>query len=375
MRTGGVDGRLGLLAGAACYEASAAEPAKRPAPDLSGCIYQAAAGSGKSPLLKVLLSSVCENDCAYCAIRASGKAHRASLLPDELARSFDEMQRRRLVSGLFLSSGLCGNPVRTMDRLIDTVEIVRRRYRFRGYVHLKILPGALDDQIERAGLIADRVSINLESPNRERLSRIAPDKDFDRLLSVLDKVRRLTAGSESYAPAGPTTQFVAGAASESDSELLRSANALYRGYGLRRVYYSGFRPIVGTPLEDVPAMPARREATLYQADALLRQYGFAAEELVFDEGGGLPEGQDPKLAWAIHHPEAFPVEVNTADRRTLLKVPGIGPTGAERLLRVRRRQRVRDLGQLAGLGVVTRRCAPFVLLDGRRPDMQLPLPL
>lgn len=375
MKTNDLDAKLELLIGAACAEVSTAEPRPVRMPDLSGCVYRAARGSCRVSLLKVLLSNVCENDCAYCANRASAAIQRGTLGPEELARTFDSMRRSGLVEGLFLSSGLCGNPSRTMDQLLDTVDIVRGKYGFTGYVHLKILPGASADQIEHAGLIADRISVNLEAPNAKRLALIAPEKEFGDLLGILGKIRTLAASHSRFAPAGPTTQFVAGAASESDSELLSSATILYSRFGLSRVYYSGFRPVPGTPLQDVPPMPHQREARLYQADALLRDYGFAAADLPFDETGGLPQSQDPKLAWALRHPECFPVEVNTAGRKALLQVPGIGPTGADRILRLRRRVRLRDLGQLAKMGVATGRCAGFVTLDGKRPERQIPLPI
>ena len=389
MVSGGLDAKVEYLSAAACDEVSIAEPRRVLWPDLSGSIYRAARRGGHTSLLKVLLSNACENDCAYCANRSSASVPRATLKPDELARTFDEMRQAGLVEGLFLSSGLCGNAARTMDRLLDTVEIVRGRYRFDGYVHLKVLPGASADQIERAGSIADRVSVNLEAPNRRRLSLIAPDKPFDALVSIVDQIKTLQQRSvgaglprpvvaglpRPYAPAGQTTQFVAGAAGESDSELLGSAALLYGRYALRRVYYSGYRPVEGTPLEGVPAMPRRRQSRLYQADALLRGYGFEPGDLPFDEGGELPQDCDPKLAWAARHPEHFPVELNTAGRQALLRVPGIGPTGAERILRLRGRCRLKELRQLAKLGVAGGRCASFVLLDGRRPEQQLPLPL
>ncbi len=369
------DSTLDFLVGAACDEATGAGRQSAGLPDLTGAVFHAVAGSRRVPLLKVLLSNVCENDCAYCANRASASVRRCTVTPDQMARSFDAMRRGGLVQGLFLSSGLCGDSVRTMDRLLDTVDIVRSRYTFSGYVHLKILPGATIDQIERAGLVADRISVNLEAPSPGRLRTIAPDKRFDDLVGVLDWVSRLRARIPGFAPAGPTTQFVAGAAGESDRELLECAAGLYRRYGLRRAYYSPFRPVAGSPLSEVLPMSGWHEHRLYQADALLREYGFAAEEMPFAEDGDLPEGLDPKLGWALRHPESFPVEVNTAGRRDLLRVPGIGPTGAGRLLQVRRRTRVKELGQLQRLGVRADRCAPFVLLDGRRPPVQMSLPL
>lgn len=367
--------KIELLVGAACAESSRFEPTMPSVSDLPGEVFQAKARCRNVPLLKVLLSNSCQNDCAYCGTRASAPVRRCTLSPDEMARSFDLMRRSGLVEGLFISSGLCGDAVRAQDRLIDTVEIVRNRYEFRGYVHLKVMPGATADQVERAGMIADRVSVNLESPNSQRLSVIAPDKRFDGLLNLVGRIGKLQSRWDGYAPAGPTTQFVAGAAGESDQEILSCSDLLYRRHGLRRVYYSGFHPLIGSPLEDVPPMSPAREHRLYQADALLRQYGFGAEEMPFDEAGDLDGRADPKLAWALRHPERFPVEVNSADRNTLIRVPGIGPIGARRVIQARRQVRLRELGQLAALGVRTATCAPFVLLAGHRPAMQPRLPM
>ncbi len=367
--------KVELLVGAACVESTGFQPMTPPARDMAGEVFLAKARPRNTPLLKVLLSNACQNDCAYCGTRASASVRRCTLSPDELARSFDLMRRSGLVEGLFLSSGLCGDAVRTQDRLLDTVEIVRSRYQFQGYVHLKVMPGATADQVERAGLIADRVSVNLEAPNPQRLAMIAPDKQFGALLDLMGRIGRLQSQRIGYAPAGPTTQFVAGSAGESDRELLSCADLLYQRHGLRRAYYSPFRPVYGSPLEEVPPMSALREHRLYQADALLRQYGFVAEEMAFEDDGSLDGRADPKLAWALRHPERFPVEVNTADQRTLMRVPGIGPTGAKRLVAARRQVRLSELGQLARLGVRAEACAPFVLLAGRRPPMQARLPL
>jgi len=365
---------LDILVNAASYESTVGEARRLAAPDLSGAIYHAASAGGRVPLLKVLLSNVCENDCFYCANRASRSVRRCSLTPERLAAAFDRLYRSGLVKGLFLSSGLCGNAVATMDRLLDTVEIVRTKYEFRGYVHLKIMPGATADQIERAGQVADRVSVNLEAPNPARLGQIAPDKSFEELAATLAAISSLSVARRPFAPAGATTQFVAGASGESDDELLSTADTLYRRYNLARVYYSAFRPVSQTPLAEAPPMLSARERRLYQADALLRRYGFTAEELPFDERGNLPARVEPKIAWAMRHPEAFPVEVNAASRQELLRVPGIGPTIAERIVRARRQTRLRDVGQLAKLGARPTRLAPFVLLDGKRPDCQQTLP-
>ena len=357
-----------------CGEVCGTE-AHRVRDDLGRWIYPAVLPDGKKVyLLKVLLTNACENDCFYCANRASRNFRRLSFAPEELARAFDAMYRRGLVKGLFLSSGVCGAD-RTMDRMIATVELLRRKYAFPGYIHLKILPGASPAHIERAVELATRVSVNLEAPNPARLARIAPQKDFEaELLEPMRRVSSLIAEGEGrLAPAGQTTQFVVGAAGESDRELLSATERLYRELGLARVYFSAFQPVPDTPLDGHPPTPLLREHRLYQSDWLLRKYGFSLDDLVFDEKGNLPREADPKLMWALAHPERFPVEVNRASREELLRVPGIGPRSASRIVRLRRRGKFRHLSDLRKIGVVVKRAAPFVLLDGKRPLYQLRL--
>jgi len=348
--------------------------AHRQADDLGRWIYPAVMPDGKRiELLKVLMTNACEKDCGYCANRAGRCVRRTRLRPEELARSFDAMTRKGIAKGLFLSSGIVGGGAETMERLLETVELVRHRYQFRGYVHLKLLPGARRDQVERAGELADRVSINLELPTYARLHEVAPHKGRDELLDPMRWAADFQArGHGRWAPAGQTTQFVVGAGEESDVELLQTVSHLYAKLKLRRAYYSAFQPVPDTPLDAKPPTPLWREHRLYQSDFLLRQYGFRWDELVF-EGGLLPREADPKNAWARAHPELYPVEVNTAPRATLLRVPGLGPRSVDRVLRARRDHRVRDLGELAALGAVSGWAAPWVLLDGRRPPYQMAL--
>jgi putative DNA modification/repair radical SAM protein len=364
-----------------CGEACGTD-ASRVRDNLDHWIYPAAMPDGRRvKLLKVLLTNVCEKNCAYCAVRAGRDAQRFGFKPDELARVFDQMVHSRLVEGLFLSSGLCGNAQSTMDRMLATVETIRQRYQFKGYVHLKLLPGITRSQVERAGQIAQRVSINLEAPNSQRLSQIAPFKNRDELLNPMrwasEFMRadpdRASGGRGSWAPAGQTTQFVVGAADESDREILTTVGHLYGKVGLHRAYFSAFQPVRGTPLEDHAYTPAWREHRLYQCDFLFRQYGFGFDELVFDGQDHLPREADPKTMWAQTHPEFFPVEVNRASREALLRVPGIGPRSVGRILRARRETCLRSLRDLRNAGTVAGRAAPFILLDGKRPDYQLRL--
>jgi len=356
-------------------------PAASPA--LPGCLHQAHTPHGPIVLLKGLLSNACERNCLYCPFRAGRDFRRASFAPDELAAVFHRLYQAGLAQGLFLSSGLVGGGVRTQDQIIATAEILRRKYRFTGYLHLKIMPGAEPEQIRQTMLLADRVSINLEAPTPERLALLAPRKDFleelFRPLRQVEEVRREVGGRpgpwKSLHRSGPSlsTQFVVGPAGESDEELLRTTAYLFRHLHLARAYFSAFRPIPDTPLEARPAENPRRERRLYQASYLLRDYGFSVEELPLDKNGRLPLEEDPKLAWARRHLLESPVEVNTASRQELLRVPGIGPRLADRLLAARRLGRLRDLQDLGKLGIPVARAAPFILLDGRRPACQPPL--
>lgn len=334
-------------------------------------------GGKRIALLKTLLSSVCERDCYYCAFRAGRDCRRVAFSPDEFARAFDEMTRRGMAEGLFLSSGVAGGGVRTQDRLIAAAELVRRKFKFGGYIHLKLMPGAETDQIARALQLADRVSLNLEAPNTERLAKLAPHKMFiEELVQPLREAQRLRRAlwPQGGAPS-LTTQFVVGGAGETDRELLLTSSRLIRELGLARVYFSAFSPVPGTPLQDRLPTDPRREHRLYQCDFLLRQYGFEFGDLIFDKTGNLPLGADPKLAWARIHLTDAPIELNTAERQLLLRVPGIGPKTAEVILAERRRGKLRDWTDLARLGARAERAAPFILLDGKRPPYQLELGL
>ncbi len=331
------------------------------------------------PLLKTMMTTACERNCFYCPFRAGrSKTRRVTFSPDEMARAFADMGRAGVVEGLFLSSGIIGGGVRAQDKLLDTVEIVRRRG-YRGYVHLKIMPGAERDQVLRAMQLADRLSINLEGPTPERLATLAPKKQFvEELLTPLrwmEEIRRERPAHENVKGRWPssTTQFVVGAAGESDLELLNATHHLIHAASLKRAYFSAFHPLPDTPLENHPAENPWREHRLYQASFLFRDYGFDLEEMPFDERGRLPLDTDPKRAWAAVHLGEAPVEVNRAEREELLRVPGIGPKGAEAILRARQRATLRSVDELRRIGVRTKDIEPFVLLDGRRPAYQMRL--
>jgi predicted DNA-binding helix-hairpin-helix protein len=329
-------------------------------------------------LLKILQDNACLFDCAYCGIHASSRNPHVSIAPEELAALFMDMIARKMVSGLVLSSGISGSPNRAMQRMLDTVELLRQGYEFKGYIHMKIMPGCSFEYVEQAVRLADRVSLNLEAPTPERLALIADKKIFhSALLQPMRWVKQL-AQRGLVTSAGMTTQYVVGAAGEPDRELLTTTQMLVREVDLRRAYYSAFSPVPGTALaEHAPTSP-RREHRLYQADFLMRQYGFTAEEMVYRSDGNLPTGGDPKLIWARYHPERYPIEVNTASRADLLRIPGIGPVAAERILTMRRvRHTLRSVTDLKTMGAVANRALPFVLLDGRRltPDLPSPRPV
>jgi len=284
-----------------------------------------------------------------------------------------QMHNSGIVQGIFLSSAVAGGGPNTEDRLITTADILRNRYAFRGYIHLKIMPGTERDQIETAMRLADRVSVNLEAPNTRRLGSLAPHKSFnEELLQRLRWIEEIRRQKPGRWPSS-TTQFVVGAGDESDVELLTTTEFLHRQAGLARTYFMAFTPVPGTPLEDHPPTPREREHRLYQASFLLRDYGFSAEELPFNRTGDLPLEVDPKLAWARLNLKESPIEINGASRRELLRVPGIGPLGADRITKARQSGKLRDLSDLAKLGIVVKRTAPFILLDGRRPPHQLEL--
>ena len=336
-------------------------------------------GGRHAPLLKTMLTSVCERNCYYCPFRSGRDYRRATFQPDEMAALFDRMVQAGLVQGLFLSSGVVAGGISTQDKLIDTAELLRHKYDYRGYLHLKVMPGAERDQVFRAMQLADRVSINLEAPNGARLAKLSPTKRYlAELLQPLrwaEEIRQTRPAHLAFNGRWPSTvtQFVVGAAGESDLELLQTTQSLVQQLHLARTYFSRFSPISDTPMENVPAAEPLREHRLYQAFFLFRDYGFDLEEMPFGPAGNLPLDEDPKLAWAREHLLHHPVELNTATRRQLLRVPGIGPKSAGAILRARRQGTLCSLRDVRAAGVSARRAAEFVLLNGHRPARQLRL--
>lgn len=341
-------------------------------------VHPAQLPNGKQiKLLKTLLSSACERDCYYCPFRAGRDFRRATFKPEEFASLFMKLHQANIAEGIFLSSGIAAGGANTQNKLLDTAEILRKRLGFRGYLHLKIMPGAEKGQVERAMQFADRVSVNLEAPNTERLARLAPHKTFiEELLRPLrwvEEIRRSQPAYKFWNGRYPSTvtQFVAGGADESDLELLTTTDWLMKNVRLKRAYFSAFHPILDTPLENKPAVDPLREHRLYQASFLLRDYGFDLEDMPFLPDGNLPLPADPKLAWAQRNLVERPLEINRAEKSQLVRVPGIGLKGAEAILSARRTGKLRDLTSLRKLGIIVRRAAPYLLLDGRRPASQL----
>ncbi len=345
-------------------------------------VYKAAMPNGKRiSLLRVMFTDFCMMDCHYCPNSYWVPRERYAFKVDELARLFAEMHRRHMVDGLFLSSGIFKNPNATQERLLDVVDAVRSRYGFRGYVHLKVMPGTSDDALlEQSQRLGARLSINIESPSAEHLRKVSKMKDFDNgIIAPMQRISTLM--QERYGGAvGQATQMVVGAADESDWDIYTRMRSLYGDFGFKRVYYSAFRPVRHTPLEEHPATSPAREHRLYQMDWLSRIYGYDADELrpAFSEGGFLDPRTDPKLMIAMNDLERFPVDVNAAAEKVLLRVPGVGPVAAQRIIDQRREHSITQSRELQSMGVVLKRALPFLRFPGHRPtparQAELPLP-
>ena len=359
-----------------CFTPAAAKPTRqeRNAASLDRSIFRVMTPRGPKPLLRTMMTTACERNCFYCAFRAGrSSAERLTFQPDELAEGFLRMNKARLVDGLFLSSGIVGGGVRAQDKIIDTAEILRKKKQYDGFIHLKIMPGAEYEQVRRAMQLADRVSVNLEGATQGRLAKLAPQKEFwDELMQRLLWMHQIR--SQERVRSSSVTQFVVGAVGDTDLELVSLSEKLYRQAGLSRVYYSSFFPIPDTPFDNLAPASRKRQHRLYQASFLLRDYNWETEDIGFGADQNLRLDVDPKQAWADLHLRGSPVEVNHADRHTLLRVPGIGPKTVERILRARRRGTLTELKDLRALGVPSpKKAAPYVLLNGRQPVHQLPL--
>lgn len=374
--------RLKLLSSQMHLEPSEGDECPRMSPIKEDSIYTSKAvlpNGQRIRLLKTLLTSVCERDCYYCPFRQGRDFRRATFKPEEFAKVFMYMHNADMVDGIFLSSGVINGGVYTQDKILATAEILRGNHNYQGYLHLKVMPGVERTQMEQAMLLADRVSVNLEAPNTERLRMLAPHKEFtEELLQPLqwaEEIRTQQSPHRAWKGTWPSTvtQFVVGGADESDLELLSTTENLHHQMGLARAYFSGFNPIVDTPLEDKAPTPLIRQNRLYQASFLIRDYGFTLEEMPFEGEGNLPLQKDPKMAWAQCNLTGQSIELNTAPREQLLRIPGIGPKSVNKIVDARRQLKLRDLSQLTKLGIPAHKAAPYILLDGVQPAHQLPL--
>ncbi len=393
--------KLAILADAAKYDASCASSgtSKRHSADGSGLgstdgsgICHSYAPDGRCiSLLKLLLTNWCVYDCQYCVNRESSNVERARFRVDEVVALTLDFYRRNVIEGLFLSSGIVRSPDYTMEQVIEVARRLREEHGFRGYIHLKTIPDASEDLIARAGRYADRLSVNIELPTPGALQRLAPQKESGAIKRSMARIRlhldeakdesRRDAGrsarslpgaaaqparAPSFAPAGQSTQMIVGADASDDRAILAASATLYGSYRLKRVYYSAFSPIPhASPSLPARAAPLMREHRLYQADWLMRFYGFGQDEIV-TANGMLSLEIDPKLAWALANPSAFPVDLNRAPRETLLRVPGLGVRSVRKILASRRARALRR-ADLDRLSVSLRRTLPFVLLPDHRP--------
>ena len=346
---------------------------------VAGCCHTFSADGRCVTLLKVLLTNCCVYDCKYCVNRRSNDTRRAMFTPEELADLTIQFYRRNYIEGLFLSSGVFRSPDYTTELMIRALSILRNQYRFNGYIHAKAIPGTSPELVERLGYLADRLSVNIELPSEAGLKTLAPDKTKKAILAPMGQIRnRVTANKEElvkyrhapkFAPAGQSTQLIVGATQDSDFHILRLTQGLYDQYRLKRVFYSAYVPVVENallPSKDVKP-PLLREHRLYQADWLLRFYGFRAEELLDETTPDFNPQVDPKCSWDLAHLDFFPVEGNTADYETLLRVPGVGVTSARRILASRRTGPLHT-EDLRKLGVVMKRAQYFLTASGKMAE-------
>ncbi|ASQ89802.1 putative DNA modification/repair radical SAM protein [Prosthecochloris sp. GSB1] len=375
--------KLRILSGSARYDASCSSSgSSRNGGEgtlgnaCSGGICHSWSDDGRCiSLLKVLFSNDCRYDCAYCVNRSSNPVPRASFDVDELVGLVVKFYRRNYIEGLFLSSAVMKSPDDTMERMVNVVRKLRRDERFFGYVHLKVIPGCSPHLLRQAGLFADRLSVNIELPSEASLNILAPQKKREAILEPMAflgsaigesrRERRRDRRAERFSPAGQSTQMIIGASPESDYQILSLSQGLYRKMNLKRVYYSAYVPVnEDNRLPVLATPPLLREHRLYQADWLLRNYGFSADEILSEEHPQLDEKLDPKAAWALRHPEFFPVDVNCADYAMLLRIPGLGVTSARRIVSARRFAPVTPEG-LKKIGVVMKRARYFITCSGK----------
>ncbi len=344
-----------------------------------GLCHSFAADGRCISLLKILMTNYCMYDCKYCINRRSNDVPRARFSPDEIADLTINFYRRNYIEGLFLSSGIIQSPDYTCEQIIEALSILRNKYKFYGYIHAKTIPGADPELINRLGTLADRISVNIELPSQKSLNTLAPDKSKSAILlpmgHITNKIKQNSyeivkyKAAPKFAPAGQSTQMIIGATPDTDFQILRLSEAMYSKYRLKRVFYSAYIPVGDQKLLPPAGTkpPLLREHRLYQADWLLRFYGFKAEEILDEQHQEFNPLLDPKCNWALHHPECFPVEINKAPYEMLLRVPGIGVKSAQKIVTARRQAKL-DYADLRKLGVVLKRANYFILCSGKRAE-------
>ncbi|MDD3823656.1 MAG: helix-hairpin-helix domain-containing protein [Sphaerochaetaceae bacterium] len=385
--------KLDILARDAQYDLSCACSTKRPEEhrkrtDSGSWLYPVTVASGGSGImLKTLMSNMCTNDCKYCPLRECNDTSRISLQPEELARFFMQLQAQRNLIGIFLSSGVIGSPDKTMDRLVATAQLLRKQYRYRGYIHIKMIPGASHAAMDAALSLASAVSLNIETPGAAHCAKLSGAKDYEKdIIGGLTYISEKTAPASPYARVNKTSQFIVGASDESDKEILAYTWGMYRRLDFDRLYYSAYQAGLGDPSipgerHQMPSVlpsdmlplaelrmpqgnPAilMREHRLYQADFLFRQYGFTYGDLFFDHGGNLDLSVDPKLMWAQRNPDRFPVSLSRASKEDLLRVPGIGPVMAKKIVAHRKHTPISSLESLRLPEYLLERAKPYLVL-------------
>ena len=379
--------KLGILTDAAKYDVACTSSGSDRRGDgkgignaISAGICHSFSGDGRCiSLLKILFTNECIYDCKYCINRCSNDVPRASFTPDEVCRLTIEFYRRNYIEGLFLSSGILYSPDYTMELLYATLYRLRKEYHFQGYIHVKAIPGADPELVRRTGFLADRMSVNLELPTAEGLRKLAPNKHRKNILMPMRQIQNgitqnkqelaVYRNAPSFVPAGQSTQMIIGATPETDYQIMSVAQSLYDKFSLKRVFYSAF--VAVNEDKELPALPGGppllREHRLYQADWLLRFYGFRAEELLDASHPDFNPQVDPKCSWALRHLDFFPVEVNRADYEALLRIPGVGMVSAKRILVSRRTRKLR-IEDLPKLGVVMKRAQYFLTASGRMAE-------
>lgn len=374
--------KLRILSDAAKYDASCSSSGSQRKNSNNGIgtgskagICHSFAADGRCiSLLKILLTNFCIYDCQYCINRSSNDVERAAFTPNEVAQLTIEFYKRNYIEGLFLSSAVVKSPDHTMELMIETLSILRNKYKFNGYIHAKSIPGASAELVSKLGLLADRMSVNIELPSANSLKTFAPQKTKENILAPMKQIKKSIVQSKqeiavykhapSFVPSGQSTQMIIGASPESDKTILTLSQNLYDTFSLKRVFFSAYVPLGKNPLLPTVSPPLLREHRLYQADWLLRYYGFRADELLDDKNPNFSTLVDPKCEWALRHPELFPVEINTAPYQMILRIPGIGVRSALKIAKARRYTRL-SFEDLKKMRISMKRARYFITVNGK----------